>query len=102
MGENNVEIYKIEKRKTHEKNTKKRSEINKKLNIATITTMTTTTTTTTTFTTTSIITTTTTIATIDTTSTNYYYYYDYYYATSEQNLLAKSTYLHLIVVIKIS
>jgi len=29
MGENNVEIYIIEKRKTHEKNTKKRSEINK-------------------------------------------------------------------------
>ena len=103
MGDNNVEIYKIEKRKTHEKNTKKRSEINKKLNIATITTTTTTTTTmTTTTTTTSIITTTTTITTIDTTSTNNYYYYDYYYATSEQNLLAKSTYLHLIVVIKIS
>ena len=97
MGENNVEIYILEKRKTHEKNTKKRSKINKKLNIAT-TTITTFTTTTTT----SIITTTTTTTTIDTTSTNYYYYYDYYYATSELNLLAKSTYLHLLVVIKIS
>ena len=57
MGKNNVEIYKIEKRKNHENNTKKRSEINKKLNIATITTTTTTTSTTSTTT----ITTTTTL-----------------------------------------
>ena len=60
MGENNVEIYKIEKRKNHENNTKKRSEINKKLNIATIT-ITTITTTTTSSTSTTTITTTTTL-----------------------------------------
>ena len=57
MGENNVEIYKIEKHKNHENNTKKRSEINiatlilatttiTTLNIATNTIITTTTTTT--------------------------------------------------------
>ena len=56
MGENNVEIYKIEK--NHENNTQKRSEINKKLNIATITI---TTTTTTSSTSTTTITTTTTL-----------------------------------------
>ena len=61
MGENNVEIYKIEKRKNHENNTKKRSEINKKLNIATITITTTTTTSSTSTTTTTTITTTTTL-----------------------------------------
>ena len=53
MGENNVEIYKIEKRKNHENNSKKRSEINKIFNIATITI--TITTTTTTITTTTLI-----------------------------------------------
>ena len=57
MGENNVEIYKNEKRKNHENNTKKRSEINKKLNNATITITTTSTSTTSTTT----ITTTTTL-----------------------------------------
>ena len=57
MGENNVEIYKIKKRKNHENITKKRSEINTKLNIATITT----TTTTTSSTSTTTITTTTTL-----------------------------------------
>ena len=56
MGENNVEIYKIEKRKNHENITKKRSEINTKLNIATITiTTTTSTTSTTTITTTTLL-----------------------------------------------
>ena len=62
MGENNVEIYKIKKRKNHENNSKKRSEINKKFNIATITitttniaTITITTTNTTTITTTTLI-----------------------------------------------
>ncbi len=59
MGENNVEIYIIGKRKTHEKNTKKRSELNKKLNIVTATTTTATTATTTNL-----------IITITTTSTN--------------------------------
>ena len=56
MGKNNVEIYKIEKRKNHENITKKRSEINTKLNIATITiTTTTSTTSTTTITTTTLL-----------------------------------------------
>ena len=56
MGKNNVEIYKIEKRKNNENITKKRSEINTKLNIATITiTTTTSTTSTTTITTTTLL-----------------------------------------------